>query len=112
MFVSIKCLVAFILRGQPFHNAHYKIVQTSLEKYDKIVIILGSYRTTPTIKNPWTFEERKKMIEDAGGKLNGFELKWNKSRLHKPKAFMEGYPESDIRLVNKNNFMEFVMGGK
>ncbi len=47
-------------------------------------------------------------IEEEGGKMEGFEFKWKKDKFKKPKAFLEAYPGSDVTLVNKENFEEFV----
>lgn len=55
-------VAVFVLRGQPFHNAHLKVVQYATQFYDKVIIAIGSYRTSITIKNPWNFEIRKQMI--------------------------------------------------
>jgi bifunctional NMN adenylyltransferase/nudix hydrolase len=53
---------AFVLRGQPFHNAHQKIIRNALKESDKVIVLIGSYRTSITIKNPWSFEDRSHMI--------------------------------------------------
>jgi len=47
-------------------------------------------------------------VEDEGGILSGFEFKWKKDAFRKPKAFLEAYPGSDITLVNREHFEEFV----
>lgn len=47
-------------------------------------------------------------IEEYQGKLAGFEFKWSKRSFKPPKAFLEAYPGSIVRLVNKENYREFV----
>jgi uncharacterized protein len=47
-------------------------------------------------------------VEDEGGILSGFEFKWQKDTLRKPKVFLEAYPGSDVSLINCENFHEFV----
>ncbi len=59
---SLKYSV-FIGRFQPFHNSHKKVIIETLKEVDRVIVIIGSVRTTITVKNPWTFEERKKMIQ-------------------------------------------------
>ena len=53
----------FIGRFQPFHNGHLLLLQHVSKKYSKIIIGIGSAQYNGTIENPFTVEERKKMIE-------------------------------------------------
>lgn len=55
----------FIGRFQPFHNSHLRAVQTALKNVDELIIIVGSANASRSIKNPFTFEERKAMIESC-----------------------------------------------
>lgn len=50
-------------------------------------------------------------IEEAGGKLSGFEFKWKGSSFRSPKMFLNAYLNSTVKLVNKENFREFIAGG-
>lgn len=52
-------------RFQPFHNTHKILVEHALEIADKVVILVGSAHAAPTPKNPFTFEERAKMIRET-----------------------------------------------
>lgn len=61
----------FVGRFQPFHNAHLRICQNALDFAEKLIIVVGSYRSPKTIKNPWSFEERKEMIEGSLKEYNG-----------------------------------------
>jgi bifunctional NMN adenylyltransferase/nudix hydrolase len=59
-----KVNVAFcIMRCQPFHNGHKHLIDFGLQYADKVVILVGSSNKSRSIKNPWTYEERKQMIE-------------------------------------------------
>lgn len=53
------CVV--ILRGEPLHKAHIKIINHALVIGKRVIAIFGSHRGAPSIKNPWTFEQRKEM---------------------------------------------------
>lgn len=57
--------LVFILRGQPFHNAHLEIIKRATALTDQIVVIVGSSKQPRTYKNPFTFEERRAMIKSA-----------------------------------------------
>lgn len=52
-------------RFQPFHNAHYELLKKSLEISYRTVIVIGSDGQALTTKNPWTSEEREKMIRET-----------------------------------------------
>ncbi len=55
----------FVGRFQPFHTGHLKVIRWILKKYDKIIIVIGSSQKSNTDKNPFTVEERKKMINKS-----------------------------------------------
>lgn len=56
-------LGVFIGRFQPFHLGHLHNLRIALNNCDQVVVIIGSAYRARTIKNPFTFLERKKMIE-------------------------------------------------
>lgn len=53
----------FIGRFQPFHNAHLSDVKLALKECSKVVIGIGSSQESETKDNPFSYEERKEMIE-------------------------------------------------
>lgn len=53
---------AIIGRFQPFHMGHKALLETALKKYEKVVVVLGSAQSAPSIKNPFTPEDREAMI--------------------------------------------------
>lgn len=55
----------FIGRFQPFHDTHLAIVKRGLEIAEKVIILVGSSNSARTVKNPFTFEERKTMIYES-----------------------------------------------
>jgi bifunctional NMN adenylyltransferase/nudix hydrolase len=57
--------LVFILRGQPFHNAHLEIIKRSTALCDKLIVITGSAAQPRTYKNPFTSSERRQMIKNA-----------------------------------------------
>lgn len=48
-------------------------------------------------------------IEDGGGILSGYEFKWQKNTFTAPKEFLQAYENSTVKLVNKDNFLEFLL---
>lgn len=62
--------VMLIGRFQPLHNAHLEIIKRCTALTDQLVIVAGSAKQPRTYKNPFTFEERRKMILDATAGLS------------------------------------------
>ncbi|MEK7065274.1 MAG: nicotinamide-nucleotide adenylyltransferase [Patescibacteria group bacterium] len=61
----------FIGRFQPFHSGHLDAIKQISEK--EIIIGIGSSQYSGTDDNPYSFEERKKMIEQA---LTGLDINY------------------------------------
>jgi len=55
----------FIGRFQPFHNAHLALLRRALELADNTIVIIGSHNQAVNTKNPWTSEERERMIRGS-----------------------------------------------
>lgn len=58
-------LLVFIGRFQPFHVEHKRIVEIALQKSKYVLVLVGSAGKPRTVRNPFTFEERKAMIQGA-----------------------------------------------
>lgn len=55
----------FLGRFQPVHNGHLQVMQHILRTYDELIIVLGSAQEHNTWRNPFTAEERERMIVAA-----------------------------------------------
>ena len=82
----------FIGRFQPFHNAHLIDVKKVLKEVDEVIIAVGSSWEKNTLENPFSYNERKKMIEAA--------LKANKIKKYRI------YPVPD--LYNDRKWVEYI----
>lgn len=58
-------LLVFVGRFQPFHNEHKRVIDIALQKSKNVLILVGSAGKARTIRNPFTFDERKKMIVNS-----------------------------------------------
>ena len=47
-------------------------------------------------------------LEERGGKLYGYELKWRDGDRRAPKDWIENYPNSSFEIINKDNYLEFI----
>ena len=53
----------FIGRFQPFHLGHLNDVKVALKECDELIIAIGSSQYSNKPDNPFSYEERKEMIE-------------------------------------------------
>ena len=79
-------LAVFIGRFQPPHFGHLKTILSTFELAKKTLIIIGDYKTARSIKNPFTFDEVKKMI------LNSLPVEFHKRLFLEP---VRNYPYHD-----------------
>ena len=48
-------------------------------------------------------------IEQKDGEIHGYEFKWNKKKSRAGHAWKTDYPHASYSIVNRDNFLEFVM---
>ena len=58
-------LLVFVGRFQPLHLEHKRIIDIALQKSKNVLVLVGSAGKARTIRNPFTFEERKQMIRGS-----------------------------------------------
>jgi len=51
-------------------------------------------------------------VEERGGKYFGYEFKFKKESVSTPTLWVKNYPNSEFRVINKNNYLNFVLPGK
>lgn len=52
----------FLARFQPFHKGHLHAIKTAMKNFDEVIVAIGSSNKKNTLENPFSFEERKKMV--------------------------------------------------
>ncbi|NJK44941.1 MAG: bifunctional nicotinamide-nucleotide adenylyltransferase/Nudix hydroxylase [Pleurocapsa sp. SU_196_0] len=55
----------FIGRFQPPHETHVAVMLEGLQRVQKLIVVIGSARSARSIKNPFTAEERERLIADS-----------------------------------------------
>ena len=95
--------LVFIGRFQPFHNGHKAVIEAALEQAKEVVVVVGSSFAARNIRNPFTFEERKAMIEavfpnETASMYNTFGALQQGPRLHI--VPVSDYPYDDNKWVN------------
>jgi len=63
-------LAVFIGRFQPLHHGHEKVINEALKIADKVLVLVGSADSARTLRNPFTYEERKDMIRNTFRNVN------------------------------------------
>ncbi len=60
----------------------------------------------------WRNTQNKEIdyIEEYGGRLSTYEIKWNpKAKAVFPQIFKTSYPDSDFKVINPENFQDFIL---
>jgi len=59
----------------------------------------------------WRTYDRKEIdfVEERGGHIYGFELKWKKRREKPPREWGEAYPNASYQIVTRENYLEFII---
>ena len=63
-------ITLFIGRFQPFHKGHLHDIKEASQFSDNVIIGIGSSQESNTSENPFSFDERKEMIEKVLMKNN------------------------------------------
>jgi len=62
--------------------------------------------------NTWFWRSHQQQevdyLEEEGGKLSGYEIKWKEKRLRIPPSFASAYPGCPVTLISPANLIEFV----
>lgn len=71
-----------------------------------------NYQKTKTNNYFWRTYDQQELdwLEEKGTALAGFEFKWNENKKTKiPTAFAKAYPEATFEVINKSNYLDFIM---
>ncbi len=61
----MKKIGVFIGRFQPLHFGHLRTIEKALAEVDELVIVVGSACSARSLRNPFTANERRSMIESS-----------------------------------------------
>jgi hypothetical protein len=71
-----------------------------------------NYQKNKTTNYFWRTYDQQKLdwLEEKAETLAGFEFKWNERRKSKiPTAFAKAYPEATFEVINKQNYLDFIL---
>ena len=59
----------------------------------------------------WRTYDQKEIdwVEERDGKLFGYEMKWGDKKKKEPKLWKETYDNAEFKIINKDNYLDFVM---
>jgi bifunctional NMN adenylyltransferase/nudix hydrolase len=95
--------LVFIGRMAPFHIGHESVIKEALNQAKEVVVVVGSSFAARNLRTPFTFEERKAMIEatfpnETASIYNTFGHVQQGPRLHI--VPVSDYPYDDNKWVN------------
>jgi len=74
---------------------------------------LKKYAYRPLYANRYfwrTYDQKEiDLIEEYDGSFHAYEFKWKKSGASAPKNFIESYPTSSFEIINKDNYLDFII---
>ena len=58
----------------------------------------------------WRTYDRQEIdwIEERGGNIFAYEIKFKKDKVKIPGAWKATYPDSEFTVINKNNYLDFI----
>lgn len=58
----------------------------------------------------WRTYDRKEidLVEESGGGLAGYEIKWQKRPKKPPKDWVRGYPDATFGVIHQENYLDFI----
>ena len=71
-----------------------------------------NYKKIKTNNYFWRTYDQQELdwLEEIGDNLAGFEFKWSENKKSKiPTAFAKSYPEATFEIVNKSNYLDFIV---
>lgn len=70
------------------------------------------YLREPVNNYFWRTYTKKELdlVEERGGRLYGYEMKWGKAKPRPPKEWVTAYPDADWQVINRENYLEFIVG--
>lgn len=71
----------------------------------------NSYNQIYANKYFWRTKDQAEIdyIEERDGNLNAFEIKWTPKNVRFPKSFQEAYPNNICKVLNKENYTDFLI---
>lgn len=79
------------------------LIMERLKKQEYLSITANNYF--------WRTYDRKEidLVEERGGHIYGFEMKWTKRKSTPPKGWVETYSNASYEVISRDNYLEFII---
>lgn len=69
------------------------------------------YQSIMTNNYFWRTYDRKEidLIEETGGRIYGYEMKWAQKKINPPKEWLAAYRNATYRVLTKENYLDFIV---
>ena len=90
------------------------LIKTIVDKFNEKVFcfVVNNYLKIKNNNYFWRTYDQQELdwLEEKGEELAGFEFKWSETKKVKiPAAFAKAYPEATFEVINKSNYLDFIM---
>jgi bifunctional NMN adenylyltransferase/nudix hydrolase len=94
----------YIGRFQPFHNGHLNSIISALQKSHRLILVLGGAYLSPSIRGPWSVEERIQMIQSCLTKqqLNRIDFIYVRDRLYCEQLWIQNVKGEVAKLIDSH----------
>ncbi|MBI4689942.1 MAG: ATP-binding protein [Nitrospirae bacterium] len=78
------------------------LIMERLKKQEYLSITANNYF--------WRTYDRKEidLVEERGGHISGYEMKWTKRKENPPKGWLETYSNASYQVIGRDNYLEFI----
>lgn len=79
------------------------LIMERLKKQEYLSIAANNYF--------WRTYNRKEIdfVEERGGRLYGFEMKWTKKKNNPPKEWIDTYSNASYQVISRDNYLDFIV---
>ena len=58
----------------------------------------------------WRTYDRQEIdfVEERGGHIYGYEMKWTRKKISPPKLWLTAYPGASFQVISRENYLEFI----
>jgi hypothetical protein len=70
----------------------------------------GHYKKIYANRYFWRTYDQKEidLVEERGGKLFGYEIKWATKKIKPPREFIKTYKNASFKVINQDNYLDFI----
>ena len=100
----------YIGRFQPFHNGHLNSIKSALLQSKILILVLGGAHLSPSIRGPWSVEERVQMIKSCLTKqqLKRIYFVYVRDRLYCEEKWIQNVKGEVAKIIGNENSVAII----